>query len=300
VPDWLPALVNAGRALVVIGAAELFWIVTEWPNGALAITFAAIVVILLAPRADQAYAAAKGFMIGTSLTAAFAAVIAFAVLPNRETFLAFSLAIGLVLVPAGAGMAQPWQTVMFMAMAFNFVPLLAPANQQTYDTQQFYNTASALVIGVGVGVCSFRLIPPLSPAFRTRRLLTLSLRDLRRLARVGIWRRPEDWQDHMYGRLLALPDAAESSPGAQILAALSVGTGIIQLRRIARSMDLRSELDAALEALRRGNIALTTARLDRLDGALAARSGAAALQARARVLAMSEVLTQHAAYFGAG
>jgi hypothetical protein len=65
-------------------------------------------------------------------------------------------------------------------------------------------------------------------------------------------------------------------------------------------MDLKSELDSALEALRRGNIALTTARLDRLDGTLAARSGAAALQARARVLAMSEVLTQHAAYFGAG
>jgi uncharacterized membrane protein YccC len=300
VPDWLPALVNAGRAFVVIGAAELFWIVTEWPNGAQAIEFVAIVVILLAPRADQAYAAAMGFMIGTSLTAVFAAVVAFAVLPNRETFPAFSLAIGLVLVPAGAGMAQPWQTVMFMAMAFNFVPLLAPANQQTYDTLQFYNTASAIVMGVGVGACSFRLIPPLSPAFRTRRLLALTLRDLRRLARVRIWRKPEDWQDHMYGRLLALPDAAGPLPGAQILAALSVGTAIIQLRRIARSMDLGSELDAALEALRRGNIALTTARLDRLDGALAARPGAAALRARARVLAMSEVLTQHAAYFEAG
>ena len=57
-PDWLPPLVNAGRAFVVIGAAELFWIVTEWPNGAGAITFAAIVVILFAPRADQAYATA--------------------------------------------------------------------------------------------------------------------------------------------------------------------------------------------------------------------------------------------------
>jgi uncharacterized membrane protein YccC len=300
VPDWLPALVNAGRAFVVIGATELFWIVTEWPNGAQAIMFAAIAVILFAPRADQAYAAVKGFMIGTTLTAVFAAVIAFAVLPNRETFPAFSLAIGLVLVPAGAGVAQPWQTVMFMAMAFNFVPLLAPANQQSYDTQQFYNSASAIVIGVGVGACSFRLIPPLSPAFRTRRLLALTLRDLRRLARVRIWRKPEDWQDHMYGRLLALPDAAGPLPGAQILAALSVGTGIIQLRRIARSMHLRSELNAALEALRRGNIALTTARLDRLDGALAARPGAAALQARARVLAMSEVVSQHAAYFGAG
>jgi uncharacterized membrane protein YccC len=300
VPDWLPALVNAGRAFVMIGVAELFWIVTEWPNGAQAIEFVAITVILLAPRADQAYAAAMGFTIGTSLTVVFAAIVAFAILPNRETFPAFSLAIGLVLVPAGAGMTQPWQTVMFMAMTVNFVPILQPANQQTYDTLTFYNNASAILIGAGAGACSFRLIPPLSPAFRTRRLLALTLRDLRRLARVRIWRKPEDWQDHMYGRLLALPDAAGPLPGAQILAAISVGTAIIQLRRIARSMDLRSEMAVALEALRRGNIALTTARLDRLDGALAARPGAAALQARARVLAMSEVLTQHAAYFGAG
>jgi uncharacterized membrane protein YccC len=300
VPDWLPALVNAGRALVVIGAAELFWIVTEWPNGAQAITFAAIAAILLAPRADQAYAASKSFMIGTSLAAVFAAIVAFAVLPNRETFPAFSLAIGLVLVPAGAGIAQPWQTVMFMAMAFNFIPLLAPANQQTYDTQQFYNAASAIVIGVGIGVCSFRLIPPLSPVFRTHRLLALTLRDLRRLARSSIWQTPEGWEGRIYGRLSALPDAADPLPGAQILAALFVGTAIIHLRRIARSMDLGSELNAALEALRRGNIELTTARLDRLDGALAARPGAAALQARARVLAMCEVLIQHAACFEAG
>ena len=300
VPDWLPALVNAGRAFVVIGAAELFWIVTEWPNGAQAIEFVAITVILLAPRADQAYAAAVGFTIGTSLTAVFAGVVAFAMLPNRETFLAFSLAIGLVLVPVGAGLAQPWQTVMFMAMTANFLPILAPANQQTYDTLTYYNTASAILIGAGAGACSFRLIPPLSPAFRTRRLLALTLRDLRRLARSRIWRTPEDWEGRIYGRLSAVPDAAGPLPGVRILAALFVGTAIIQLRRIARSTDLRSELNAALEALRRGNIALTTARLDRLDGALAARPGAAALQARARVLAMCEALTQHAAYFEAG
>src|SRR5690242_2488259 len=42
VPDWLPAIVNAGRAFVVIGAAELFWIVTAWPNGASAVAWAAI------------------------------------------------------------------------------------------------------------------------------------------------------------------------------------------------------------------------------------------------------------------
>src|SRR6516164_496312 len=80
VPDWLPSLVNAGRAFVVIGAAELFWIVTEWPSGAQAVTFAAIGVILFAPRANQAYDTAIGFMIGSILTACITAILKFAVL----------------------------------------------------------------------------------------------------------------------------------------------------------------------------------------------------------------------------
>jgi hypothetical protein len=46
------------------------------------------------------------------------------VLPGLETVEAFSLAIGLYLIPVGALMAQPWQTVMFTAMVINFVPLL--------------------------------------------------------------------------------------------------------------------------------------------------------------------------------
>ena len=160
---------------------------------------------------------------------------------------------------------------MFTRMTANFVPLLAPANQMSYDPQQFYNAALAIVTGVGAAASSFRLMPPLAAAFRTRRLLALTLRDLRRLTGGPIPRTPEDWEGRIYGRLSAVPDAAGPLPGVRILAALFVGTAIIQLRRIARSMDLGSELNAALEALRRGNIALTTARLDRLDGALAAR-----------------------------
>jgi len=302
VPDLLPSLVNAGRAFVVIGAVELFWIITEWPNGAGAITFAAIGVILFAPRADQAYATAIGFMVGTSLTAAFAAIIAFAVLPNSETFVAFSLAIGLVLVPAGAGMAQPWQTAMFAAMAANFVPLLAPANPMSYDTVQFYNAALAIVAGVGAAAVSFRLMPPLSPAFRTRRLLELTLRDLHRLATGPVPNTPHDWEGRMYGRFSALPDAAQPLQRALLLAALSVGTEIIQLRRIARRLDLGTALDGALESLAQGQSAIATARLSHLDQVLAARPGAspAVLRARGLILAMSEALAQHAAYFDAG
>ena len=300
IPDWLPSLVNAGRAFVVIGAAELFWIVTEWPNGAGAITFAAIGVILFAPRADYAYTAAFGFAVGTMIAAVAAAIIEFAVLPNLETFAAFSLAIGLWLVPAGAAATQPWQRVLFTYMAAYFTPLLAPTNPMSYDTVQFYNSASAIVAGTGAAALSFRLIPPLSPAFRTRRLLALTLRDLRRLTMGPIPRTPEDWEGRMYGRLSALPDAAQPVQRSEMLAAFSAGTEIIQLRRIGSRIDLGSELDTAFEALRRGDIALVTIHLGRLDDALAARPGAAALRARGSILALSEVLTQHAAYFEAG
>ena len=289
VPDLLPSLVNAGRAFVTIGAVELFWIITAWPSGVSAITFAAIGVILFAPRADQAYATAMSFMVGTGLSAILAAIIAFAVLPNTETYAAFSLALGLVLVPAGAGMAQSWRTMVFIPMTANFIPLLAPANPMSYDTEQFYNAASAIVAGVGAAALSFRLMPPLSRAFRTRRLLAVCLRDLRRLATGPIPRAPDDWEGRMYGRIAALPDEAQPLQRSQLLAALSVGTEIIQLRRIARRLDLGSELDVALAAVAAGNSAVTTTRLAVLDRVLASLPGAgtgaqAALRARGGVL----------------
>jgi uncharacterized membrane protein YccC len=300
IPDLLPPLVNAGRAFVVIGAAELFWIVTAWPNGAGAVTFAAIVVILFAPRADQAYGAAVSFTIGTLIGTILAAIIAFAVLPNTETFAAFSLAIGLVLVPAGAGLAQPWQTVMFTAMTFNFVPLLAPANSMTYNTEQFYNSALAIVAGLGGAALSFRLIPPLSPAFRTRRLLALALRDLHRLATGPLPRTPGNWEGRMYGRFAALPDQAQPLQRSELMAAFSVGSEIIQLRHIASRFELDPALDEALEAVAQGQRAIAVERLAWVDQALASRPGAAALRARGLILAISASLTQHAAYFEAG
>jgi uncharacterized membrane protein YccC len=244
-------------------------------------------------------------MIGLALATGCTAIIAFAVLPGLETFEAFSLAIGLYLIPVGALVAQPWQTVIFTAMILGFVPLLSPANQMSYDTIQFYNFALAIVAGSGAAALSFRLLPPLSPAFRARRLLALTLRDLRRLATGSIPRTADDWEGRIYSRLAALPDAAEPLQRSQLVAALAVGTEIIQLRHFASSFGLGSDLDATLEALARGNSAIATTGLARLDDRLAslpaAGSGASlALQARGSILAISEALIEHASYFDAG
>jgi uncharacterized membrane protein YccC len=302
--DWLPALVNAGRAFATIGAVALLWIITAWPSGATAITFAAIGAILFAPQADQAYATVIGFTIGTLLGAIFAAVVAFAVLPalTSQNFAILAIGMGLVLVPAGAMAAQPWQRAMFTAMAVNFVPLLGPSNPMSYDTVQFYNTASAIVVGIVVAAAAFRLLPPLSPEFRTRRLLALTSRDLRRLA---MGRGPEDWPGRVHGRLAVMPEKATPLQRARLVAALSVGIEINQLRRWGRSLGIGSDIDAAFAAIAQGKSAIATARLARLDVALAGRSGSepemqAVLQARSRILGISEALAEHAAYFDDG
>lgn len=305
VPDWLPALVNAGRAFVAIGAVEVFWIVTAWPNGALAITFTAISVIIFAPKADVAYAVEMSFTVGVGLAAVCAAIVAFAGLPNVETFAGFSIVMGLFLVPAGALMAQSWQATMFAALAGNFVPLLAPANQTSYDTVQFYNAALAIVLGCGAAALSFRLLPPLSPALRSRRLLALTLRDLRRHATAAAQRPPDDWESRMYSRLAALPDQADPLQRAQLLAALSVGTDIIRLRHLAPQLGLVSELDSALEALAQGNSVTATAGLTTLDQRLASLGQgnpqtSFVRRARGRVLAICDALVRHQSYFDAG
>ena len=299
VPNWQPPLIDAARVLVAVGAVELFWIVTAWPNGAFAITFAAIGTILLAPRGDQAYPATMSFTLGTFLTAALAAIIGFAVLPTMTTFLGFSLAIGLVLVPAGAGVAQSWQTPMFTAIAAFFCFLLAPTNQMSYDIVQFYNASVAAVAGLGSAALSFRLLPLSPPASRAGRLLRLTLRDLRRLATGRIPRTSEAWEGRVYSRLSVLPDSAAPLQRSELLAALSVGCEIIRLRNICHRLDLGSGLDEALQALAAGNSAAAAVKLADLDVALTARPGMAMLRARAGLLAISEALSEHAAYFDA-
>jgi len=225
-------------------------------------------------------------------------------LPNFVTFAGFAIGIGLYLIPVGALAAQPWQTAVFIGMTYNFVPLLAPANQMTYDTVQFYNAALSIVAGATAGALSFRLLPPLSPAFRTRRLLALTLRGLRRLAANPRWLRA-DWEGRMHNRIAALPDAATPLQRAQIVTALSVGSEIINLRRIAPQLGFGPELDAALAALAEGDSAAANARLAALDRRLGALPDSdpqarLALRARVLILGIGDALEQHRAYFDAG
>jgi hypothetical protein len=79
------------------------------------------------------------------------------------------------------------------------------ANQISYDTVQYYNSALALLAACGVTALTLRLLPPPSLAMRARRMLALTLRDLRRLAVDGQLLLSEDWDGRMIGRLTGGP-----------------------------------------------------------------------------------------------
>jgi uncharacterized membrane protein YccC len=307
-PDWLPALINAARAFLAIGAVELFWVATAWPNGASAIVFVAVLALLLSPKGDLAYGGSLAFALGVAGAVVCAAAVKFAVLPTLQTFPAFCAALGLFLVPGGFAIAvsrQPTVTAVLTAMTFNVMPLLAPTNEMNYDTIQYYNSALAIVVGCGVAPLAFWLLPPLSPALRVRRLLALTSRDLRRLAIASVLPAADVWASRIYSRLMALPDQATPLQRAQLLAALSVGSEIIGLRQIAAHLGTTAELDAALDDIARGRSANAVASLRQFDDRLAStrETGAEAtmaLRGRRRVLIISEAIAEHGHYFDAG
>jgi uncharacterized membrane protein YccC len=300
VPDLLPALISSVRVFVTIIAVALFWIATGWPNGAAAMTFALVTVTVALSRGDQAYAGALSVLLGTGMSAALAAIIKFAVLPGTVTFLGFCLVIGLVLVPIGA--LELWNGPIFLSAGTYFIPLLAPANPANYNLEQFFNLALAILAGVGAGVLAFLLLPALSPALRARRLLALTLRDLRRLATGQIPSTSADWESRIYNRLSALPDQAPLLQNARLVTALTVGTEVIRLSRLLRRVDDRLSLEGGLRTLARGNIMSTVKHLAEVDRAIAASTTASPVasvgfRARASIRIISEGLTQHADYF---
>jgi hypothetical protein len=104
-------------------------------------------------------------------------------------------------------------------------------------------------------------------------------------------------------RLYLVPAAAlETQPWQRAtFTLLSLGTEIIRLRPVAHRLGLGNDLETALAALAHGQNSTAIARLVRLDGTLAGRAGAgrASVRGCGSILAISEVLSQHAAYLNA-
>jgi uncharacterized membrane protein YccC len=232
-PDLLPAAVNGLRAMAIVLATELFWVQTGWAGGQSVVTFAAVSVTVFSPNADLAYRSAVGYSTGTILAAVLAVFVNFAILPAQESFAGLSLTLTCILLPLGALAAGPWQKVVTAGLVINFLAILLPTNPPVYsDLGQFLNSAFAVVVGTIATAAAMRLLPPLSPAWRARRLVALTARDLCAMAVAARWPSRTEWISRVCWRLQAMPAQATPEQLSQLESALSVGEALIYLRNL--------------------------------------------------------------------
>jgi uncharacterized membrane protein YccC len=301
VPDMLPPVINAFRALATLTLTEIVWIETGWSGGQSMIIFAAIGILRFSPRADEAYPTAVRFAVGVVLSAVLAAIVNFAVLPATQNFVELVLVLAVLLVPFGALSAASWQTIIFVAVVATFMPLLAPLNPPTYNPETFFNSALAIVSGTIAAMLFLRLVPPMEPAWRTRRLLDISLRDLRRLAIRRTISGSSAWIGLLSRRLEAMPRQATLEEIARLVAVLSIGEAVINLRQSRVCIPGKGELDRALSCLAAGNLSETRRELTRFikeqrEGS--AREALAGMRARAAAKIIIGALAQRGQFFG--
>ena len=146
------------------------------------------------------------------------------------------------------------------------------------------------------------ILPPLSPAIRTRRLLALTLTDLRRLARQASPGRQDDWESRGVARLLAMPDQARPVERAELAAAVAVGKEIVWFRHVAPRFVPSAAVDTALSVLATGRSGEAIERLKEIDRQVAAMPAAQPgrrilLRLRASILVISGQLAQFGSYF---
>ena len=163
------------------------------------------------------------------------------------------------------------------------------------DGSQFWNGAISILAGIAAGAVAMLIIPPVSPAIRTQRLLSLTLMDFRRLVRRASPGRAGDWEQKGFARLLAMPDKAGAQERAELAAMVAVGKEIVRLRHIAPRFVSTGMVDAALAALAGGRSSEAIARLGDIDRQVAALPRARSrilLSLRASILAISGQLSR--------
>ncbi len=228
--DPLPALLTAGRVCIGVIVAAVIWMATAWPSGPGAITWVAILLLLMSPQQEQAFRAASGFAAGTVLTAVLAVITKFAILPQLQSFWGMSAALGLALIPLSALSTLTRLTFIFSPATVKFVPILAPANQTDYDLTTFYNSALSIIVGCYLAVIALRVMAPIPARIRTRRILAAAVAE-RSAVMAGTWRPTSDgWCDRMRTHAASLPSSADPANAEDMLILYDQGLDAIRGR----------------------------------------------------------------------
>jgi len=183
--DYLLAALSAVGIFLTIVIAANFWILTEWPDGAVATMMAAVVSSFFSAMDDPAPAIFR-FLGFITFGSAVGILFLYALLPMAHDFLSLSILLAVVLLPAGVFLGRPDTTIQVLAFSIGFGGLIALSSTYSANFTHSVNTAIAQSAGVLLAAGITRLIRSVGADFSVRRLYRADLRDLARIARPGV------------------------------------------------------------------------------------------------------------------
>ncbi|MBV6824954.1 FUSC family protein [Pseudomonas sp. PD9R] len=229
------ALVFGARSALAFLVVSCFWLATAWPAAAGALVLTCVVCSLFASRENGAQIG-MSFMRGIFLAIPVAFIVGQILLPQWSGFAMLCMAMGVPLFFGALGMAKPQISATATSFCLHFIVLVAPLNQMKFDVAAFFNSAQAMVVGVGAAVLAFHLLILRNPVWLGRRLLAATLDDLVRLTRRNLAGAESWFGGRMADRLLQLarhypelPEPARSRWDDGLLG-LDIGDELLHLR----------------------------------------------------------------------
>ncbi|KXV62281.1 fusaric acid resistance protein FusB [Acetobacter orleanensis] len=253
--DPVLALNNGLRAAAAICVGGLIWEVTAWPDGATLAMFVAVTSTRFSSF-ENPVQASSGFLRGAVWAALVSWVLVFLVLPEQasdETLLAslfFPMLVG------GLALRAP-NSIGTAAAYNNFMPfMIGPANHSRMNEILWFNTTPAVVLGIALGVWTFRLVLPFDPAAERWRLRRKLVRDLRRLAAKESSFTPAEWMARSCGRIAQIihhagekPDALTEAYLAGAMGIMTVGLLILRIQHVLEHHALSPQHTQALQTV---------------------------------------------------
>lgn len=223
------------RSALAFLAVAAFWMFTAWPSGLGAVSISGVVLSLFAARENPS-ASSLNFLKGIALSIPVAGCVRFALLPGFDGFPLLCMALGVPLFFASLCMSRANLAASASAFCIFFVNNVGPSNLMTYDIAAFLNKAIATLVGVGIAVVVFRLIP-LNPGERHyRRMFTASLFDLAQLTSRPLEQAESWFGGRMADRLIRLSRYSDTLPAERRthwdngLLGLDLGDELLELR----------------------------------------------------------------------
>ena len=243
--DYGLALLSATATFLTIIGCCAVWIVTAWPEGAVAAMIAAVVCCFFATL-DDPVPAQRGFLIWTLVSVPLIAVYLFAILPAIDGFVMLCLALAPSLLAMGAAMAVPSWYGRMMPMLISFAGGLALTNMYSVDAAGFFNGNIAQVVGIVAAMTMTRLVRSIGAGTAIRRLRHAGWRDLAALAErpalLPVWRsRMLDRVGLLAGRVGEVEDE-DRDDAVAALRELRIGYNLVQLAPGPEHQALRTSL----------------------------------------------------------